>query len=182
MAITYREGHDGKLSISEMDGNFHYIEDNIDNLNTSVGSLEVLTDDLVMDVAGLTGSITTLTTGLAGATGSITTLSGFTTHIDGATFSGLTTSVAGVITYSEVLGGEIDTLTTGLATLTGFNTSISGVTYSTLTASVAKLVSIVPTTTITRDFRFIVLSSTGVTQSATFSFTNGILATHSFIA
>ena len=104
MGFTYRQGHDGRLSIAEMDNNFLYAEEQI---------------------GSLTASIATLNTNLASATASIATL----------------------------------------------NTNVAG-----LTASVIDLQNAF--SNITGDFNFLLLVG-GVTQSGTFSFTNGILGTYS---
>ena len=95
MGITYRQGHEGRLSIEEMDNNFHYIEDCIAGLTGSLSSLSSLEVGLSasltaltalehLDVAGLTASVLTLNTNLASATASIGTLN---TNLASATAS-----------------------------------------------------------------------------------------------
>ena len=37
MGITYRQGHEGRLSVEEMDNNFHYIEERLSTHLTYVG-------------------------------------------------------------------------------------------------------------------------------------------------
>ena len=118
MGFTYRQGHDGRLSIAEMDNNFLYAEEQIGSLTASVVSLNT-------NVAAATASIATLNTNVAAATASIATL----------------------------------------------NTNVAG-----LTASVIDLQNAF--SNITGSFNFLLLVG-GVTQSGTFSFTNGILGTYS---
>lgn len=65
MAITYRQGNDGRLSVEQMDGNFSYIEDYLQSLTASLASLGNL------DVSGLTASIMTLEDEIAGLTASV---------------------------------------------------------------------------------------------------------------
>ena len=95
MGITYRQGHNGRLSVQEMDNNFHFIEDSLNGLTNSIASLSSLEVGLSasltalaalehLDVAGLTASVQTLTTNLAGATTSVQTL---TTNLASATAS-----------------------------------------------------------------------------------------------
>ena len=64
MAITYRQGHQGRLSVSEMDGNFSYIDGQLVDLNSTTLMLEEATSflqqetmDLQDSVAGITASI-----------------------------------------------------------------------------------------------------------------------------
>jgi hypothetical protein len=78
MGITYRQNHGKSLSVGEMDGNFHYIEqelatataslamqyDDITNLETN---LAIATASLVMQYA----DITNLETNVAGLTASV---------------------------------------------------------------------------------------------------------------
>ena len=132
MGFTYRQGHEGRLSIAEMDNNFLYAEEQISSLTASVVSLNT-------KLASATASIATLNTNVASATASIATLN---TNVASATAS--------------------------IATL---NTNVAG-----LTASVIDLQNAF--SNITGDFNFLLLVG-GVTQSGTFSFTNGILGTYS---
>ena len=82
MGIIYRQGHNGRLSVQEMDDNFHFIENSLSGLSSlEVGlsaSLSTLATLEHLDVAGLTASILglsmsisniSLTPGPTGATG-----------------------------------------------------------------------------------------------------------------
>ena len=79
MGIIYRQGHNGRLSIEEMDNNFHFIEDSLNGLSSLESglsaSLTALTALEHLDVAGLTASVLNLSTNLASATASILGLS-----------------------------------------------------------------------------------------------------------
>ena len=182
MGFTYRQGHDGRLSIAEMDNNFLYAEEQIGSLTASVVSLEQSIDDIntviagitaseaLQDatvIAGLTASVITLTTNLASATASIATLN---TNVASATAS-ITThegDIASLQTYVGDLNTNLASATASIATL---NTNVAG-----LTASVIDLQNTF--SNITGDFNFLLLVG-GVTQSGTFSFTSGILGTYS---
>ena len=189
MGFTYRQGHDGRLSIAEMDNNFLYAEEQIGSLTASVVSLEQSIDDIntviagitaseaLQDatvIAGLTASVITLTTNLASATASIATLN---TNVASATASiaTLNTNVASATASIIALEGEvvnIELAATGLSA--SVDTLISDV--AGLTASVIDLQNAF--SNITGDFNFLLLVG-GVTQSGTFSFTSGILGTYS---
>ena len=177
MAITYRIGHDGRLSVEEMDGNFHYIEDELGNLNSSVSQLEISVDDITTVIAGitaseayqdatviagLTASVITLNTNVAGLTASVITLN---TNVAGLTASVITlnTNVAGLTASVMVLEDDV----------VGLTADVAG-----LTASVIDLQNAF--SNIDGSFNFLLLVG-GVTQSGTFSFNNGILATYSLV-
>ena len=198
MAITYRIGHDGRLSVEEMDGNFHYIEDELGNLNSSVSQLEISVDDITTVIAGitaseayqdatviagLTASVITLNTNVAGLTASVITLN---TNVAGLTASVITlnTNVAGLTASVMVLEDDVVGLTADVAGLTasvmvleddvvGLTADVAG-----LTASVIDLQNAF--SNIDGSFNFLLLVG-GVTQSGTFSFNNGILATYSLV-
>ena len=80
MGIIYRQGHNGRLSVQEMDDNFHFIENSLSGLSSlEVGlsaSLSTLATLEHLDVAGLTASILGLSMSISnislnsGATGS----------------------------------------------------------------------------------------------------------------
>jgi len=54
MGITYRQSHEGRLSIEEMDNNFHYIEEQLAGLTSSNPDRLISTNDLevVLDTKG----------------------------------------------------------------------------------------------------------------------------------
>jgi hypothetical protein len=93
MAVKYRKDSEARLSVSELDGNFQYIEDELGNLSSDISQLEVIVESLdlagltasvlglegdvaglTLDVASATASIAILNTNLASVTASITTL------------------------------------------------------------------------------------------------------------
>ena len=137
MAITYRQGHEGRLSVEEMDGNFHYVEDYLTGLTNSVASLTAfdagLSASLValaalehLDVAGLTASVMTLNTNLASATASIGTLN---TNLASATASigTLNTNVASATASIATLNTNVASATASIGTL---NTNLASATAS----------------------------------------------------
>lgn len=122
------------------------------NFQTLVTSVAAAT----ASISGVNSSITTLQTNLASATASINTLQ-----------TNLASATASINTLQNNLASataSIDSLQTDVTTLQG---DVAGVTAS-LSLGL----------TGTNDFQFIFLSA-GVTYSATFSFVDGILATHS---
>ena len=156
MAITYRIGHDGRLSVEEMDGNFHYIEDELGNLNSSVSQLEISVDDITTVIAGITASEAYQdATVIAGLTASVMVLEDDVV--------GLTADVAGLTASVMVLEDDV----------VGLTADVAG-----LTASVIDLQNAF--SNIDGSFNFLLLVG-GVTQSGTFSFNNGILATYSLV-
>ena len=136
MAITYREGG-VRLSVGEMDDNFHYIEDELVNLGASFSQLETMVESL--DLAGLTASVITLGTNLASATASIVTLN---TNVASATASivtlrtnlaSATASIAGLENaFSNITGSFNFLLLVGGVTQSGTFSFTSGIlgTYS----------------------------------------------------
>ena len=54
MGITYRQGHEGRLSVQEMDDNFHYIEEQLAGLTQSNSDRLISTNNLeaVLDIQG----------------------------------------------------------------------------------------------------------------------------------
>jgi len=191
MAITYRIGHDGRLSVEEMDGNFHYIEDELGNLNSSVSQLEISVDDITTVIAGITASEAYQdATVIAGLTASVMVLEDDVVALT-ADVAGLTASVmvleddvAGLTASVMVLEDDVVGLTADVAGLTasvmvleddvvGLTADVAG-----LTASVIDLQNAF--SNIDGSFNFLLLVG-GVTQSGTFSFNNGILATYSLV-
>jgi prefoldin subunit 5 len=182
MGFTYRQGHEGRLSIEEMDNNFLYTEEQISSLTASVANLEQSIDGIITVIAGitaseafqdatviagLTASVIELTANLASATASIGTL---TTNLASATASigTLNTNLASATASIGTLETNLASATASIGTLTS---DVAG-----LTASVIDLQNAF--SNINGDFNFVLLVS-GVTQSGTFSFTNGILGTYS---
>lgn len=92
MAITYRIGHDGRLSVQEMDNNFQYIEDELGTLGSDVSGLTA-------DVAGLTASVIDLQNTFSNIDGSFH----FLLLVSGVTQSGTFSFTNGILaTYSLV--------------------------------------------------------------------------------
>ena len=77
MAITYRLSNETRLSVEQMDNNFHYVEDQISGITASIATLNT-------NLASTTASIVTLNTNLASTTASISTLN---TNLASATAS-----------------------------------------------------------------------------------------------
>jgi uncharacterized protein YoxC len=181
MAITYRIGHDGRLSVEEMDGNFQYIEDGLGNLGASFSQLEVMVESL--DLAGLTASVLGLEGDVVGLTSDVAGLTASVLVLEGDV-AGLTSDVASATASIATLNTNVASATASIATL---NTNLASATASVLglegdvaglTASVIDLQNTF--SNINGDFNFLLLVG-GVTQSGTFSFTNGILATYSLV-
>jgi len=196
MGFTYRQGHEGRLSIEEMDNNFLYTEEQISSLTASVANLEQSIDGIITIIAGitasealqdatviagLTASVIELDANLASATASIGVLQ---TNLASAT-----ASIGTLETNLASATASIGTLETNLASATAsigtLETNLASATASigTLTSDVAGLTASVidlqnAFSNINGDFNFLLLVG-GVTQSGTFSFTNGILGTYS---
>ena len=99
MAITYRIGHDGRLSVEEMDGNFQYIEDGLGNLGASFSQLEVMIESL--DLAGLTASVLGLEDDVAGLTSDVASATASIAILN-TNLASVTASIA-VLTTLDVL-------------------------------------------------------------------------------
>ena len=69
MSIKYRKDSEARLSVSELDGNFQYIEDELGNLSSDISQLEVMVESL--DLAGLTASVLGLEGDVAGLTSDV---------------------------------------------------------------------------------------------------------------
>ena len=167
MAITYRIGHDGRLSVEEMDGNFQYIEDGLGNLGASFSQLEVMVESL--DLAGLTASVLGLEGDVVGLTSDVAGLTASVLVLEGDV-AGLTSDVASATASIATLNTNVASAT---ASVLGLEGDVAG-----LTASVIDLQNTF--SNINGDFNFLLLVG-GVTQSGTFSFTSGILATYSLV-
>jgi prefoldin subunit 5 len=103
MAITYRLSNETRLSVEQMDNNFHYVEDQISGITASIVTLNT-------NLASTTASIVTLNTNLASTTASIATLN--------TNLASTTASIATLNTNLASTTASIATLNTNLASAT----------------------------------------------------------------